>query len=154
MFASLHLVDENYKYYLSVEKWRRVKKNCVFLLPFYEITNLIYVSSYPTSNQYFLQVGNIQTLLMESLKDEDQVIIDMAERIMVKFDKYWDEYSNVLAFGTILDPRMKLETLGYCYEKIDSLTWEVKLERMKENLYNNSNWWSIEVVYCQNMLKQ
>ena len=28
---------------------------------------------------------------------------------MVKFDKYYDEYSIVLAFGAILDPRMKLE---------------------------------------------
>jgi len=41
------------------------------LLPFYEITNLISASSYPTSNLYFLQVWNIQTFFMESLKDED-----------------------------------------------------------------------------------
>jgi len=42
--------------------------------------------------------------------------------MMVKFDKYWDEYNTFLAFGAILDLRMKLETLGYCYEKIDHLT--------------------------------
>ena len=59
----------------------------------------------------------------------------MAERMLVKFDKYWDEYSIVLAFGAILDPRMKLETLGYCFEKIDPLTWEAKLEKIKEKLY-------------------
>jgi len=53
---------------------------------------------------------------MESLKDEDQVMRDMAERMMVKFDKYWDEYNTILAFGAILDPRMKLKILGYCYE--------------------------------------
>ena len=135
VFGSFHLVDENYKYCLCDEKWKRVKKICVFLLPFYEITNMISATSYPTSNLYFLQVWNIQTLLLESLKYEDEVIRDMAERMLVKFDKYWDKYSTVLAFGAILDPRMKLKTLGYCYEKIDPLTWEAKLEKIKEKLY-------------------
>ena len=87
MFGSLHLIDENYKYCLCDEKWKRVKKICVFLLPFYEITNMIFATSYPTSNLYFLQVWNIQTRLLESLKDEDEVIRDMAERMLVKFGK-------------------------------------------------------------------
>jgi len=56
--------------------------------------------------------------------------------MMVKFQKYWDEYSIVLAFGAILDPRMKLQTLAYCFEKIDPLTSKSKLARIKEKLYN------------------
>jgi len=48
VFVSVHLVNEDYC--LSEEKWKRVKKIRVFLLPFYEITNLIPASSYPTSN--------------------------------------------------------------------------------------------------------
>ena len=66
---------------------KRVKKICVFLVPFYEITNMISATCYPTSNLYFLQVWTIQTHLLESLKDEDEVIRDMAERMLVKFDK-------------------------------------------------------------------
>jgi len=73
--------------------------------------------------------------LIDSLKDEDKVIKDMAELMMEKFVKYWDEYSIVLAFSAIFDPRMKLETLGYCYEKIDPFTWEIKLEKVKSKLY-------------------
>jgi len=60
----------------------------------------------------------------------------MAERMIVKFDKYWEEYSVVLAFAVICDPRVKLETLCYCYEQIDPLTWETKLENLKDKLYN------------------
>jgi len=30
---------------------------------------------------------------------------------------------------------MKLETLGFCFGKIDSLTWELKLEKIKEKIY-------------------
>ena len=63
----------------------------------------------------------IQCLLLESVKDEDIVIKDMVELMMEKFDRYCGEYSVVLTFGAILEPRMKLKTLGYCYEKINPL---------------------------------
>ena len=69
------------------------------------------------------------------MKDEDALIKNMAELMIVKFQKYWDEYSVVLAFDAIFDPRMKLETLSFCFEKIDSLTWELKLENIKQKLY-------------------
>lgn len=105
-------------------------------MPFYDITTMISTSRYPISNLYFLQVWNIQTFLMESINVEDEVIRHMAERMIVKFDKYWEEYSVVLAFGPICDPRVKLETLGYCYEQIDPLTWETKLENLKDKLHN------------------
>jgi len=32
---------------------------------------------------------------------------------------------------------MKLETLSFCFEKIDSLTWELKLEKIKKKLYKH-----------------
>ena len=78
---------------------------------------------------------NIQTLLLEKGKDEDDLIRHMAERMMIKFNKYQDEYSVVIAFGAILDPRVKLETLGYYLEQIDPLSWEAKVDTIKEKLY-------------------
>lgn len=69
----------------------------------------------------FLQVWEIQCLLLKSVKDKDIVIKDMVELMMEKFDRYCGEYSVVLTFGAILEPRMKLKTLGYCYEMINPL---------------------------------
>jgi hypothetical protein len=69
------------------------------------------------------------------LRDEDEVIKKMAERMMGEFEKYWDEYSVVLALGAILDPRMKLSTLAYCYSKLDASTCERKLQHVKSKLY-------------------
>jgi len=71
---------------------------------------------------------------MENVKDGDEVKKNMVELMMVKFQKYWDKYSVVLAFGAILVPRMKLQTLVYCFEKIDPLTFESKLIRIKKKL--------------------
>ena len=46
----------------------------------------------------------------------------MALNMKEKFQKYWKEYSIVLAFGAILDPRLKVDFVMYCYKKLDPLT--------------------------------
>ncbi|KAM3290052.1 hypothetical protein P3S67_018341 [Capsicum chacoense] len=55
-FSSLQLVDRNYSVCPTFDHWRRAEKIFEFLEPFYEITNLIFAKSYPTSNLYFMQV--------------------------------------------------------------------------------------------------
>jgi len=72
---------------------------------------------------------------MKSVQDGVEVIRNMVEKMMVKFDKYWDEYRIVLAFRAILDPRMKLVTLGLCFERVDPLCWELKMGKIKGKLY-------------------
>ncbi|XP_019459986.1 PREDICTED: zinc finger BED domain-containing protein RICESLEEPER 2-like [Lupinus angustifolius] len=135
VFEKLHMYDDNYRFSPSVEEWKRAEKIHVFLLPFYCTTNLIYGTSYPTFNLYFMQVWKIQCVLLDTLRDEDEVLMSMANRMVKKFEKYWDDYSVVLAMGAILDPRMKLETLNYCFERVDNSTFETKLQLVKRKLY-------------------
>nr|CAD1818417.1 unnamed protein product [Ananas comosus var. bracteatus] len=35
-----------------------------------------------------------------------------------KFEKYWDNYSMILAIAIILDPRYKLPFVDYCFKKV------------------------------------
>ncbi|XP_019173487.1 PREDICTED: zinc finger BED domain-containing protein RICESLEEPER 2-like [Ipomoea nil] len=135
VFCSLELQDRNYKCCPSNEEWSRAEKMCAFLYPFYAITNLISGSSYPTSNLYFLQVWKIECLLVENLGSEDQVISDMAKNMKAKFDKFWDDYSVILAMGAILDPRLKVQFVEYCYKKLNPLTCQDKIEGIKKKLY-------------------
>ncbi|KAG4982736.1 hypothetical protein JHK87_027485 [Glycine soja] len=79
---------------------------------------------------------------MSCARDEDEVIKRMAEDMMLKFDKYWDEYSVVLAFDAVFYPRIKFESLGFCYKKIDPLTWEMKVEKVKRKLYKLWNFYA------------
>ena len=51
---------------------------CEFLEPFYEITTLIFGSSYPTSNLYFMQVWNIARLLDMNSKSHDEPVKSMS----------------------------------------------------------------------------
>ena len=56
------------------------------------------------------------------MKDGEEVLKNVVKLMVVKSEKYWDEYSVVLAFGAILNPRIKLQILVYYFEKIDPLT--------------------------------
>ena len=68
-------------------------------------------------------------------EDEDLLIQSMCSRMKENFDKYWSEYSIVLAFGVILDPTKKLNFWKYTYSKLDPHGYEERLERVKKALY-------------------
>jgi len=42
----------------------------------------------------------------------------MAEKMMIKFDKYLIMINDIIRAATILDPRYKMELLQYYYEKL------------------------------------
>ncbi|XP_019183560.1 PREDICTED: zinc finger BED domain-containing protein RICESLEEPER 2-like [Ipomoea nil] len=136
-FSTLQLNDRNYKHCPYTEDWKRAERLCEFLKPFYKITNLISGSSYPTSNLYFMQVWKIERMLKNGLHDEDSLISDMCRRMLGKFEKYWSEYSVVLAFGAVLDPRLKLTMLGRLYDKVeeDPIKCQEKMSLLKRKLY-------------------
>ncbi|XP_048636019.1 zinc finger BED domain-containing protein DAYSLEEPER isoform X2 [Brassica napus] len=87
-----------------------------------------------TANAYFLQVWKIERLLMKYASCDDPVMKEMAKKMRVKFSKYWDEYSLVLAMGAVLDPRLKLQILRTAYDKVDPRNAEKKVEIVKKNL--------------------
>ena len=134
-FHSLSLIDKNYKSCPSNDEWFRAISMCQFLKPFYIMTNLISGSSYPTSNLYFGEIWRIELLLTSNLANEDLLIQSMCCRMKEKFDKYWSEYSVVLAFEAILDPTKKLNFLRYTYSRLDPCDYEEKMKKVKKALY-------------------
>ncbi|XP_056857677.1 zinc finger BED domain-containing protein DAYSLEEPER-like [Raphanus sativus] len=59
----------------------------------------------------------------------------MISKMRKKFDKYWEQYSVILAVGAVLDPRMKFRLLKRCYDELDPFTSEGKIKQLKEKLY-------------------
>ncbi|KAG6384336.1 hypothetical protein SASPL_155856 [Salvia splendens] len=106
-----------------------------FLEPFYEITNLFSGSSYPTSNLYFMEVWNIAQLLEMNSRSHDEVVRSMSLLMKSKFEKYWEDYSDILFMGAVFDPRMKLKLVEYCYSTLDPLSSQDKVKRLKMKLY-------------------
>ena len=68
----------------------------------------------------------------ENLLNEDVILREMTLNMKYNFQKYWKEYSIGLAFGAILDPRLKIDFITYCY-KIRSLDlWTENKKNVRE----------------------
>lgn len=55
-----------------------------------------------------------------AMRSPDSGLKEMGGAMHLKFMKYWDEFSIVLDFAIILDPRFKLNYIRFCLNKYDS----------------------------------
>ena len=133
-FGSYRGIDPSYKLLPTEREWDLGIQICELLQPFDEITNLISGSTYPTSNLYFMQVYKIELWLKSHEKSSSEVIVEMVGAMKVKFDKYWREYSVILAMAAVFDPRFKLSLLDYCFTKLDDDTAEQKVVHVSDKL--------------------
>ncbi|KAL2893886.1 putative AC transposase [Bienertia sinuspersici] len=63
---------------------------------------------YPTTNLYFRNIVAIEKLLVVAHTHTVASIQSMATDMMEKFEKYWSDYSVLLAIAVLLDPRYKM----------------------------------------------
>ena len=134
-FTSLALSDKNYKHCPSIDEWKRGELICGFLKPFYDMTTSISRTSYPTSNLYFGQVWKIEKFLLDNVNNEDGLVKEMASNMKKKFDKYWSEYSVLLAMAAVFDPRLKFTMLEFSYQSMDPNNYQEKIGMVRAKLF-------------------
>jgi hypothetical protein len=117
-FAYLEMTDQNYRFCPSALEWEKVIDISTFLGCFYHATCAFSGTKYPTANLYFPVVALIYVNLKKELVSEDEDRRSMANQMISKFEKYWLEFSVVLAIAIVLDPRYKLRLVKYYYTKI------------------------------------
>ncbi|KAL1188206.1 Zinc finger BED domain-containing protein DAYSLEEPER [Cardamine amara subsp. amara] len=133
-FDSYQGIDPIYKFLPTRAEWDLGIQICELLQPFDEITNLISGSTYPTSNLYFMQVYKIEYWLRAHEDNGEHVIFEMVEAMKAKFDKYWHDYSEILAMAAACDPRFKLSLLEFCFTNLDPSTSQQKVDNVKDKL--------------------
>ncbi|KAG6436347.1 hypothetical protein SASPL_101243 [Salvia splendens] len=82
-----------------------------------------------------MEVWNIARLLEMNSRSHDEVVRSMSLLMKSKFEKYWEDYSDILSMGAVFDPRMKLKLVEYCYSTPDPLSSQDKVNRLKMKLY-------------------
>ncbi|PKU67264.1 Putative AC transposase [Dendrobium catenatum] len=103
-FQHLELLDSNFKTCPSNAEWDRIDIICKFLAPFYEITYAFSGTKYPTSNLFFPCVSTAYASLKHERLYGIEYIRNIATTMLVKFEKYWFDFCDILAIVVILDP--------------------------------------------------
>jgi hypothetical protein len=115
-FSYLEMIDSNYKH--TAPEWEKATHICCFLAPFYHATCEFFGTKYPIANLYFLMIFDIYVTLKEEVEIEDEYKRLMATQMLYNFEKYWSEFSAVLALAAVLDPRYKLQLVNFCYSRL------------------------------------
>ncbi|XP_075083479.1 zinc finger BED domain-containing protein RICESLEEPER 2-like [Nicotiana tabacum] len=73
----------------------------------------------------YIEVGipTVVVYLKQLIANEDTVLSEMAKKMKEKFDKYWGDpgkMNKIIFISCILDPRYKLESVGYALVKMFS----------------------------------
>lgn len=133
-FKNLAEIETSYQSLPTKSEWLRANLISGLLQPFDEMTRLVSGTKYPTANLYFMEVWKIQTWLNTNEFHEDRVIADMVDSMRMKFVKYWEEYSDILAIAAVLDPRLKFKVLEYCYHTLDPATCKSKTDYIRKKV--------------------
>ena len=54
--------------------------------------------------------------------------------MQLKFDKYWEEYSDILSIAAVLDPRLKFAAIEFCYETLNPLISKSKVDHIRKKI--------------------
>ncbi|GKC07020.1 zinc finger BED domain-containing protein RICESLEEPER 2-like protein [Tanacetum coccineum] len=110
--------EPHFSHLPSDEDWDNVTAVCEVLKVFKVCTNIISGSDYTTSNLYLKEVYKVKAIIDKSALSSNEFICEMAEAMKEKFDKYWGECHLLMAIAAVLDPRMKMWYVKFCYKKI------------------------------------
>jgi hypothetical protein len=133
-FDLLEEYDGNYVLSLTEEKnakkglgppnydnWDRIRTFLKIFKLFYDATLQLSGSLYLTSNMYWQEICDIQMHIQLYRDSGDYVLSSMAERMMMKYNKYWGDLDKVNVFifvAVILDPRTKLGSLEFWFKDV------------------------------------
>ncbi|GAA0171090.1 hypothetical protein LIER_41083 [Lithospermum erythrorhizon] len=132
--------DASFVTCLTKEDWEKVKHILEILSPFYEATQIILGSDYPTSNLFLIVVLNVKGVLEQFSCHVEAFVRSMVSKMQEKFDKYWEECNLVMSIGSILDPRRKIISLEFAFESLYSTAIVSKnIDVVRESLHTVFN---------------
>jgi len=77
----------------------------------------------------------VKLVLKEEMEKGYGFMKSMATRMSAKFEKYWAEFSTIMAISTILDPRYKFQFAEWAYKRDYGDSYEIELPLLKYKLF-------------------
>ena len=82
-----------------------------------------------------LNVERVRLVLKEEMKSSDAFMRNMATKMFAKFEKYWCEFSAIMAIATVLDPRYKYQFAEWTYMNVYGDSYGIELSLFKKKLF-------------------
>jgi hypothetical protein len=114
----------------SDSEWDMAIKVFQCLQNFYDLTELLSGTLYPTAILFYRGFYEIKELLDEWCVDEDLTIRTMAISMSDKFEKYWSCSSLSLALACFLNPRYKKKLAEFYMKKFYGDYYDVCLDEL------------------------
>ena len=117
----------------SLENWENIRTLLMFLNIFYMVTLKFSDLLHVTSNFFFNELIYMNTNLLQLCKSRDNLLNGMAMNMMSKFEKYWGceaNYNFLLYVANVLDPRLKLKYVKFCFGELYDYD---KVQLLKKN---------------------
>jgi len=127
------------KFSPSGDEWDNALTLYGCLKKFYDLTEILSGTSYPTANLFYRGFCEIKVLLDEWCYDENVTIREMAISMNAKFEKYWKQSNIALAVAYFLDPRYKKRGIEYYMKKFHGVYYQAELDEfisVVKKLYN------------------
>ena len=132
VFFRLKYRERLYTCLPTEDDWVMAQEICDHLHIFYNATEIFSRSNSPTINVFFPIVCNIRIELNKWLVSGNAVVRTMAEKMIQKFDKYWDDVHGLMSVAIVLDPRYKMGLVNYVFPKIFGDDAFEKIEKIKK----------------------
>ncbi|KAD7478430.1 hypothetical protein E3N88_01566 [Mikania micrantha] len=100
------------------DEWSRAEKVCKLLEVFLKATNLFSGSLYPTSNLFLIEIFKVKKEITNAFISGDTFLNTMSIPMYEKFEKYWGEIGVLMSIASILDPRFKLVSVEWTFERL------------------------------------
>jgi hypothetical protein len=112
----------------SETDWTMAATICNCLEIFYDLTELLSGTTYPTANLFYTGFCEIRELLGRWKNHNNLIIRQMATAMSEKFEKYWGCSSTSLAVANFFDPRYKKKVIEFYLRKFAGDYYQVQLE--------------------------
>ena len=129
--------------------WKNVEVFVMFLKVFYNVTNKISGSLYVTANSFSHEMWGSNDLLIGWSNEHNSILCNMAINMKSKYDKYWGsivKINKLVFLVVVLDPRYKLDYVGFCFESIhDDVMVKVLVDEIEAYLMRLYNCYKSQV---------
>jgi len=130
--AFMRLKSSNRRRYAKISpsnaEWDKALTIFQCLKKFYDLTEILSGTSYPTANLFYKGFCDIKLLLDDWSFSNDATISAMAISMSEKFEKYWQQSNIALAVACFLDPRYKKKLIEYYMRKFYGDQYQVELD--------------------------